>query len=154
MNKEPTNRRETTAASDAGTGYLIVQVTTARGAIPLEGATVDVRSFEPEVGSDPATRGDVVASLVSGHDGNTVRIPLSAPPRSASETPGNGRPYALYQIEVSLEGFFDQTYIGVPIFDGITAIQPVNMIPLPENGTTGIPRPESTRFFEGEGADL
>ncbi len=134
--------------STMGTGYLIVQVSTARGAIPLEGARVDIRTYESETTSDSDTRADVVASLVSGRDGNTARIPLSAPPKAMSERAGNGTPYALYQAEVSLEGYYDQTYIGIPIFDGITAIQPAILIPLPENGTASIPRPEGTRFFE------
>ena len=75
-----------------GTGYLIVQVSTARGAIPLEGARVDIRTYEAEEASDPAKRGDVIASLISGRDGNTARIPLSAPPASASEKPNHGIP--------------------------------------------------------------
>ncbi len=146
MNKDTSNTRPTPPS--VGTGYLIVHVTTARGAIPLEGARVDIRTYEPEETSDPDTRADVVASLVSGRDGNTARIPLSAPPKSASEVPGNGTPYALYQAEISLEGYYDQTYIGIPIFDGITAIQPAVLIPLPENGTSSIPRPDDTRYFE------
>ncbi len=137
-----------------GTGYLVVQVTTARGAIPLEGASVVIRTYEPSSVSDPETRADVVASLVSGRDGNTARIPLSAPPRSNANTPDNGKPYALYQAEISLPGFFDQTYIGIPIFDGITAFQPAVLIPLPENGTSQIPRPDSIRFFENTENDL
>ena len=137
-----------------GKGYLVVQVTTARGAIPLEGARVDIRTYEPQDSSDPARRGDVIASLISGRDGNTARIPLSAPPRSASEKPNNGIPYALYQAEVSLEGYFEQNYFGIPIFDGITAIQPAVLIPLPENGTNGIPRPDGLRVFENSMADL
>ena len=115
---------------------------------------VNVRTYLPEDSSDPATRGDVIASLTTGRDGNTVRIPLSAPPRSNSETPNGGVPYALYQAEVTMEGYYDQSYLAIPVFDGISAIQPVVMIPLPENGTTGIPRPDAIRFFEGFRSDL
>ncbi len=148
------NQSEKTPTEQPGTGYLIVQVSTARGAIPLEGARVDIRTYESEETSDPARRGDVIASLISGRDGNTARIPLSAPPKSASEKPNNGIPYALYQAEVSLEGYFDQNYFGIPVFDGITAIQPAILIPLPENGTNGIPRPDGLRVFENSIADL
>ena len=154
MDQERAFEGRANTATDTGTGYLIVQVTTARGAIPLEGARVDIRSYEDESTSSPDRRGDVVASLISGRDGNTVRIPLSAPPKAYAASPGNGRPYALYQAEVSMEGFFDQTYIGIPIFDGITAIQPAVLIPLPENGSTGIPRPDEIRFFENPPSTL
>ena len=142
------------AGRQTGTGYLVFAVSTARGAIPLEGARVDVRTYEPEESSDPATRGDTVASLISGRDGNTARVPLSAPPGLLSEQPGNGKPYSLYQAEVTLDGYYTQTYIAIPVFDGITAIQPVTLIPLPENGRIALPRPDGNRFFEGGAPNL
>ena len=137
-----------------GTGYLIVHVTTAGGAIPLEGAKIDVQIYGKESETAPETRGDTIASPVSGMDGNTVRIPLSAPPKVLSQSPGNGTPYALYSVNVTLDGYNSQSYAGVPIFDGITSIQPVILVPLPENGTTGSPREDSVRYFEGANADL
>ena len=89
---EQNNGTPPAAPDMTGTGYLIVQVTTARGAIPLEGAKVDIRSYEAEDTSAPETRGDVIASLTSGRDGNTPRVSLPTPPRAASESPGNIRP--------------------------------------------------------------
>ena len=41
-----------------GYGYIIVRVSTARGAIPLEEATVTVLNYDPEF---EAGRGDVIA---------------------------------------------------------------------------------------------
>ncbi len=137
-----------------GTGYLIIHVTTAGGAIPLEGAKIDIQNYEKESESAPATRGDTIASPVSGIDGNTVRIPLSAPLKALSQSPGNGTPYALYTVNVTLDGYNSQSFAGIPIFDGITSIQPVILVPLPENGTTGIPRPDSVRYFEGMNPEL
>ena len=154
MDMEQNNGISPAAPEPMGTGYLIVQVTTARGAIPLEGAKVDIRAYDPEEASNPATRADVLMSLTSGRDGNTIRIPLPAPPRALSEKPGSTKPYSLYQADVSLDGYFSQAYIGIPIFDGITAIQPAVLIPLPENGTNGIPRPDEVRYFESSTADL
>lgn len=151
---EQNNGNSSVSPDMTGTGYLVVQVTTARGAIPLEGASVNIRSYLPEEESDPSVRGDYVATLTSGRDGNTARIPLSAPPRSASAQPGGAKPYALYSADVSLEGYFDQSYAAIPIFDGITAVQPAVMIPLPENGTYGVPRPGTIRHFEGSSSDL
>ncbi len=134
---------------EAGTGYLTVHVTTAGGAIPLEGALVTIRSYAPEEDSDAATRGDAVAVLTSGRDGNTARIPLTAPPRANSAAPNSGPPYALYQAEVVLDGYYDQRYVSIPIFDGITAIQPAVLIPLPENGAPALPRRDGIRYYEG-----
>ncbi len=153
IQEQPTIPHEQNQAPE-GTGYLIIHVATAGGAIPLEGAKIDVQTYGKESETAPPTRGDTIASPVSGIDGNTVRIPLSAPPKILSESPGNGTPYALYSVNVTLDGYNSQSYAGIPIFDGITSIQPVILVPLPENGTTGIPREDSVRYFEGVNADL
>ena len=142
---------EAEAPSDGtGTGYLIVRVSTARGAIPLEGARVDIRTYEDEKGSDPVTRGDIVASLVTGRDGCTVRIPLPTTPAAASESPGASRPYARYSADVFLVGYRRQCYLGIPIFDGITSLQSAFLIPLPEDGSGGT-LPEDTQYFPEAG---
>ncbi|MBQ8431401.1 MAG: hypothetical protein IJX28_00805 [Clostridia bacterium] len=133
-----------------GTGYLIVHVTTARGAIPLEGALVTIRDYE----ADEENGGTLVSSLVSGADGNTELLALKTHPRSESLTSGNPKPYSTYVAEVRLEGFSDQTFIGIPIFDGIVAIQPVDLIPLPEQSGALPSSPENNRFFENVENDL
>ena len=112
-----------------GTGYVIVQVTTANTAIPLEGARVRIFRADGE-------RYEVIYDLLSGADGRTERVALPAPARSMSLSPNDGKPYAAYGIEVSSEGYESVAYNAVPIFDGITAIQQANLIPLPEAGYT------------------
>ena len=115
-----------------GFGYLIVRVTTARGSIPLEGARVNVR--DNSVASVP-DRGAILYSLVTDSSGNTERIALPAPPRSASTSPGSTKPYASYNLEVWQEGYYAHQYLGVPIFEGITAVQQADLIPALEDGT-------------------
>ncbi len=136
-----------------GQGFLVVHVTTARGAIPLEGALVNIRQDAP---AENGIRGEVIAVQVTGSDGNTNPLTLSAPRRSQSLTPGNGvqKPYATYHVEVQLEGYYTQNYANVPIFDGIAAIQPADLIPLPENGRTDSRTPDGDRFFESQAPDL
>lgn len=140
----------TTSGENTGTGYLIVRVTTARGAIPLAGAQVDIRSYEDESTADPATRGDIIASLVSGRDGNTPKIPLPAPPAADSESPGARQPFSRYSIDVTLPGYRSQTYLGVPVFDGVTSLQPAVLVPLPENGSGGTV-PMNPEYFPESG---
>ena len=138
---------------DTGQGYLIVHVTTARGSIPLEGAQVNIRRSDTE---DTTGRGDVILGVLTDRDGNTPRITLAAPPRASSQAPSsNGiRPYSSYHAEVMLEGYFTQNYINIPIFDGITAIQPADMIPLSENQATDSRTPDGERFFESSAPNL
>lgn len=135
-----------------GEGRLVVHVTTARGAIPLEGAQVHIRNYEKDTAAED--RGDVIASAVTGRDGNTPLFYLPAPPSAASRVPGNQQPFSTYNAEVFLEGFFSQNYINIPIFDGILAIQPADLIPLPENGTTDARTPDGNRFFESAAPQL
>ena len=106
-------------------GYLIVKVSTARGAIPLEGASVIVR------GGDADSSG-VLYSMRTNRDGQTERIPLPTPPRSESQSPGYPKPYATYGIDVFREGYVPLSFENVPIFPSIVSIQPAVMVPAPE----------------------
>ena len=133
-------------------GTLIVQVTTAQGAIPLEGARVDVREYDPENAAQNENNGDIIASVRSGRDGNTPEIRLASPPCAYADAPGGPKPYKLYQADVFLSGYYDQVYIGIPIYDGITILQPAVMVPLPEDGTTDPSR--EARYYETDQPDL
>ena len=133
-----------------GTGYLIVRVATAQGAIPLEGAQVDIREYSPV----SENGGAFIASLISGADGTTEILPLPTNPRSDSLVAGNPTPYATYTAEVRLEGYAEQSFVGIPIFDGIIAVQPADLIPLPENGRTDSRTPDGERFFESSAPEL
>ena len=53
--------------------------------------------------------------------------------------------------------FFSQSYIRIPVFDGLTSIRRVSrvsLIPLPENSFEGGVRPDGERFVEGDDPDL
>ncbi len=128
-------------------GYLIIHATTAGGAIPLEGVQILVRSYEQ---NNPDNKGEVLRVLITDRDGNTERIPLPAPPIATSLTPNEAPPYSVYNLEARLEGYYGQSYVALPIFDGITAIQPIQLIPFSENGKQDLHRPEEDIFFESE----
>ena len=132
-------------------GYLVVHVTTARGAIPLEGAAVSIR---PNEDADTALRADILYATTTNRDGNTERITLAAPPRENSMSPSEVPPFSTYHLEVRREGYGVQSFFALPIFAGITAIQPVDLIPLAEDGTTDPLRPADERFYENSPADL
>ena len=136
-----------------GQGKLVFQITTAGGAIPLEGAEVTLRQSRGPTDAG----GDVLTVLYSGRDGKTEVLPLPAPARGYSLEPardGAPVPYALYNADVRMDGFYKQSYIRIPVFDGITSIQRASLIPLPENGFEGGIRPDGSVFIEGENPDL
>ena len=123
--------------NNQGTGYLKVQTVSARGAFPVVGAVVIVTDSE----------GRSIASLRTDRSGLTETLPLSAPPRSLSQSPDNGGvvPYSTYTVQISKDGFYPVEDYSVPIFDGITALQRTNMIPFSEfSPLPPNPRPQNT----------
>ena len=134
---------------DIGTGYLVVNVTTASGAIPLIGATVTIRS-----NGEQSEKGNVITTLLTDRNGNTERLALPAPSRSLSQQPENTLPFSTYNIDVILDKYQKNSFFSVPIFDGITSIQQVDLIPLPENGRENNYDPYSEKTFESSAPDL
>ena len=132
-------------------GYMIVRVTTARGAIPLEGAVVTVSNYAPEF---EGGRGDAIAVYKTNASGLTERFTLPAPPRALSMSPGNGKSYETYNISVAKDGYYQQYYINAPVFEGITSIQNADMIPMPDNGQTDNFTTDGNIFFETENGAL
>ena len=135
-------------------GKLVFQITTAGGAIPLEGAEITLRASRS---ASDGNGGEVMAVLYSDSNGKSEVLTLPAPARMLSLEPardGAPVPYALYNADVKLRGFYSQSYIRIPIFDGITSIQRASLIPLPENGFEGGTRPDGEKFYEGESPDL
>ena len=113
----------TSPATD-GIGYLVVKVSTARGVIPLQNATVNIRGAENE-------NSGVLFSLTTDRDGKTPRISLATPSRSASQTPNDAAPFATYKADVFLDGYLPLTVEQIPIFPSVLSIQPAVLIPSP-----------------------
>ncbi|MFA6947832.1 MAG: hypothetical protein WCQ72_02515 [Eubacteriales bacterium] len=110
-------------------GTLIVNVKTARGAIPVEGATVTVSGLTPQ--EDGTSQRTIEYVLVTDSAGLTPKVQLEAYPRM--QTPEGDEippPYKLYIIETSKDGFYSVENTNVPIYEDITSIQPVEMLPL------------------------
>jgi len=110
----------------SGTGYIIIRTSTAMGAIPVIGAIVNISGADKE-------NSDIIISLRSDRNGTTEKISLPAPSKRFSSSPGNTLPYSLYNLEVFAEGFYTRNYVNIPIFDGITSYQSVELIPLSAN---------------------
>lgn len=136
----------------AGTGYLIVQVSTAGGAIPVPGAIVTVRDYDPE--TEPE-RGSVITSMRTDRSGRTQLISLPAPARALSQAPGSAMlPYALYSIDVKADRYYENYFAGVPIFDGIVAVQPAVLQALPDSKFSDNAGSDTQIFFESQNPDL
>ncbi len=110
-------------------GRLSVKVSTAQGAIPIKDAVVFVTPYVQNGNSVNETY-----SLRTNADGLTRILELSAPAKSLSLSPGSMTiPYSEYVLTVKKEGYKSAELIGIPIFDGITSIQNIFLVPLTED---------------------
>lgn len=136
-----------TLQNDQNYGRLVVRVSAASGAVPVSGATVIIRSSQNE---PPVT---VLASLITDESGLTEPILVVTPPVSESLSPGGRQPFAEISTEVSADGYFTSSNLNIPIYPGITSIQPVTLIPLPDSEINARPS-ESNVFHNGAQPNL
>lgn len=105
-------------------GTMRIRTYTASGALPVDGALVKI------YGTGDYNK-DTVYSLLTDEDGITRGISLPAPPKLYSSSPGaKESPYSVYNVEITKNGFYPKRIDNVPIFNGISAILPIEMIPL------------------------
>ena len=113
--------------NDKNRGTLYVQVSAASGAVPIPGATVVVRALDDE---------NTIRTLgvfLTDESGITAPISIQTPSVSESLTPGGKKPFSEITAEVSKDGYYTAVNLNIPIYPGITSIQPVGLIPLPES---------------------
>ena len=113
---------------------LIFQLSTARSALPVQGASVLV--------TDPITGRNT--RLTTDQSGRTRVLCVTAPPLSWSQTPGSdGRPYSIYHANIRAEGYVPVRLTGIQVFAGQQSLQMVEMIPC-EGGKSITNTPEET----------
>ena len=104
-------------------GYILVSVKTAGGALPVANAVVTVKDAND----------NILYVEFTDSSGNTQLMKVPAPAKSNSTSPNTGLPpYFNYNIDTDKEGFVSVRNTNVPVYPGITSIQPVEMLPLPE----------------------
>lgn len=108
-------------------GTLSVEVTSAARAVPIPGAYVIIS----ENGDDG---NKLLFTLETDRDGQTRSVELATYPKELSNDPDFfGKPYKTYNVTVQKDGFFAVEDLQVPVFADRHSIQPINLIPIPEN---------------------
>lgn len=115
--------------NNSGNGFLRVRVTEAAGSLPVEGAVVRITEYP---GEDVSDEGALLYSMRTDASGLTPIVSLPAPPSGESLAPGAAQPYAVYNISVTYDGYYPVEGVGIPIFDRITAVQPIALLPYTE----------------------
>lgn len=105
------------------TAALQVRVTAANQAIPIPGAVVTI------------SRPDITKPLyvlITDISGLTEPVTLPATDPALTQQPEDNIALVTYDIHITAPGYFAVRNSGVPLFGGISTVQPVAMIPLPE----------------------
>ena len=123
---------EQAAVQNTGTGMLQFRSYTASEAYPVPDVQVTVQR------SDGTT-----IQLSTGSTALSEAISIPCPPRSLSLSPDNTiLPYATCNIHAEKEGYLPVDVKGVQIFDTITSVQPLDMIPaVDQNGARLVSEP-------------
>lgn len=106
-----------------GMGNLIVSVTAVRGLYPVQNAKVTVFTGEGE-------NEVIITEQLTDRSGRTPIIPLPAPSIRFTEEPNpSERPYAFYNVRTVADGYTDTENYNVAVFDKITSLQNVSLVP-------------------------
>ena len=103
-------------------GVIKTQVFTARRTYPVENAQVNLYKVFPDGVY-------LIDSQFTDRSGQVKLVTVPALERSLSETPGDPAPYVSYRITVSHPDFMDAVIEQVPVFEGVTSLQAVDLIP-------------------------
>ncbi len=131
---EPYDNYDDFIENNRSEGLLRVQVFAADGSFPIANASVKVsvklRNEERDI-----------FNAVTDVDGIVDNIRLPAPDSSVSfDENSTVEPYAVYTLTVSHPQYASAKFEGIPVFDSVKSIQPVELVPLGRDGS----EPEET----------
>ncbi len=127
--KDPNYVTAATTPALPGTGYLVMQVTTMRSTYPVQGAKVTVYQGD-------YADGNIVAQETTDENGKTKPIPLATPAKGLSEQPEDEstQVYSSYNVLVDADGYVKTINKNLPVFDGVTSLQAVDLLPVSAAG--------------------
>ena len=123
MNKQPIRA----AADMPDIGRLTFSVTSTIGLLPVENATITIRSA--------GVSDSMIEEITTDASGQSETVQLPAPPFEYSQEPNSSQPYANYDITITAPGYEPTVINGTEILPDVTALQPVTLTPV-ETGTT------------------
>lgn len=131
------------ADEEADVGFLVVRLTSARGTIPIVGATVTVYRADED--------GDRLFYIgQTDENGESPVWSLPTKRRELSLEPGNAAPFTDYVVQANAAGYAVFFSEGVSIFGGVQTIQRLPMQPLPDSADATT----ATRFVTRSKAPL
>ena len=126
--------------AEQGRGFITVNVRTAGGALPVEGALVTVSASDT---------GTVIAVTLTDNAGLSEIIELPTPPKENSLVVDGSEVSTFYTVDTDKDGFYHVVNANIPVFDGVTAIQQVLLVPIAV-GDNELQPNDLTRFENSE----
>ncbi len=115
-------------------GNIVVEVTTARGAIPIEGTDVIIDRLDK---SDPNGRQKLIAVETTNQSGRTNSVSVNTVSKELSLVPGNSEPFSTFYVTAAVSGFEPVKNRPVDVFASEISILKIDLIPKPENLSGG-----------------
>lgn len=117
-----------------GVGNIIVEVTTARGAIPMEGTDVVIDRLD---GNDENGRQELIAVETTNQSGRTRPVSVNTVSKELSLVPGNSEPFSTFYVTAAVMGFEPVKSRPVDVFANEISILKIDLIPKPEHLSGG-----------------
>lgn len=117
-----------------GVGNIIVEVTTARGAIPMEGTDVVIDRLD---GNDENGRQELIAIETTNQSGRTRPVSVNTVSKELSLVPGNSEPFSTFYVTAAVTGFEPVKNRPVDVFANEISILKIDLIPKPEHLSGG-----------------
>lgn len=118
----PKNRLTASQLSSSSFGSLQINVTSTIGYIPVADATISI---------SVTGQTDTIEQVRTNSSGQTETLSLPAPPLEYSLEPEQlVRPYEEYTLQVEAEGYEPAVIEGSQILPDVTAMQPIELVPL------------------------
>ncbi len=110
-------------------GYIIAQVYTSRGVIPIRDASVSVTQ-------EKDNKRVLVGVRKTDESGKTVPILLSTPDQDLSLTPNNITPFAVCDLQIEHPDYYTMFIKDVQVFANTTSVQNAALIPIEAGANT------------------
>ena len=107
-------------------GKLTIQAFTARRTFPIQDAFVEIRK-------DFDSGNYILYRLMTNESGLTPTVLLNTSRKPQSLSPDQKEPYATYTVLIKHPDYVPVKIHDVPVFDEITSIQKVDLVPLSAN---------------------
>lgn len=122
-------------------GKLGFNITSSLGLIPISNAKIYI--------SYTSQPNQIIEELTSNEIGKTPLIELPTPPLDYSLEPDAPRPYSIYNITVTADGYEPTNVAGTELLPDVTALQPVRLNPVAISSTEkNIVIPPHTLYYE------